>query len=128
MSTLDNNRAYLYALDGVTRLLIPRPTEIVTERVSRGTNADGSERLARKRKVTWKFGQSYGMSEAQYLLFTANRPANGRVRIRTEWPAEGATGAHYTDVLAVMSPLLGVDRRGGRVYGLVVAFSQVEED
>lgn len=128
MSTVDNNRAYLYALDGVARLAIPRPTEIDTDLVPRGENGDGSTRVARKRKVTWKFGQSYGMSEAEYLLFTANRPANGRVRIRTEWPAEGATGAHYVDAKGMMSPLLGVDRRGGRVYGLVVTFTQVEED
>jgi hypothetical protein len=126
MATTDPHRAYLYMADGVTRLDIPRPTAIVTEPVVRGTNGDGSERVARKRKVTWTFGQSYGLSEADYLLFTANRPADGRVKIRTEWPPEGATGAQYADCLAVMSPLLGVDKRGGRYYGLVVAFTQVE--
>ena len=126
MATTDPNRAYLYAADLLTRLDIPRPTRIVTDIVVRGTNGDGAERVARKKTVRWEFGQTRGLSEAQYLLFAANRPADGRVKIRTEWPAEGNAGTHYADCLAVMSRKLGYDRRGGRYYGLVVGFTEVE--
>jgi len=125
MSVADNNRAYLYAIDGITRVLIPRPTTTITELIQRGTNADGSARLARKRKVTWKFEQFFGLDQAEYLQFTAHRPVNGKVKIRTLWPAEGGSGEMYVDALAQMSPLLGIDRRSGRIYGLVVGFTQV---
>lgn len=127
MGTLDNDRCYIYATDNVTRLEIPRPTEAHIELVERGTNADGSPRTARKFKLVWTFGQSYGLSEADMLVFTSARPANGKMKIRVALPTAGGALARYADCWAVMSPLFGAERRRGRVYGLTVFFTQVME-
>lgn len=125
MPTTDNNRENLYLLDGITRVDIPVPTASALEDVPRGTNGDGSERIARKKKLVWSFDGP--LTEAEYLTLTTNRPPNGRVKIRVNWPPDGATGALYIDCRAYMKRNVGGTRRRGLWYGLTAEFSEVEQ-
>lgn len=105
----------------------PQPVSALLEQVPRGVFANGVERVALKRKLTWTFADLArgGISEAELLILTAARPSDGKVKIATWWPPEGATAAHWADCSAIWSPLSTVSHWRGRYVGVTITFSEV---
>lgn len=112
----------IYLLDRVTPTVIPQPTGAALGRVARDTFANGTERVALARTLTWTFAP---MTEAEYLSLFVAVPASGAVRIRTFWPAEGGTGAYMADCAAILSPLATANVVRGRYEGVALSFTQV---
>lgn len=115
--------AALYATTtSTTPIAIPQPLETIVERVPRGTFADGSQRFALGRRVTWRFRP---LTEAQFALFLTTRPANGRVKFRTWWPAEGSTAGGYRDCTGIMALDTPARVQGGRYRNAEIVFTEV---
>ncbi len=112
----------IYLLDQLTPTAIPQPTGAVLAKVPRDTFANGVERVALGRTLTWTFGP---MTEAEYLSLFVAVPAAGVVKIRTFWPAEGATGGYMADCAAILSPLAAATVNRGRYEGVALSFTQV---
>ncbi len=114
----------LYALDGITPVVVPQPEDATWQRIERGRNGDGSIRYARRVVVQWAY--SHAMSAADFQKFTTYRSASGLVYFETWRKPIGATPGGFVVVRGVMDEPSGVLVRG-EYHGVSIRVVQVEE-
>jgi len=114
----------LFAIDSVTQIPIPGPNLATFAQVSRGFNADGSERVARKAVVTWQYETP--MSAADFQKFSANKAANGLLVFETWRKPLGATAGQFVKVRGRLTELGGTEREG-EYFAVSIKVVQVEE-
>lgn len=116
---------FLLEPDNTTPIDIRQPRHATWQRETIGRFADGTPRRAHYVTVLWQFGP---LTATEYQVFVSNRPADGMMQFETWKQAEGGTAAEFVQCSGILDPIdsgqVGPD---GRVYGVQVTFTRVEE-
>lgn len=114
----------LYAANGTTPLTTPQPSGSTFETISRGTFADGRQRIALGKRVEWRY--SSPISAAQYQQLVVAR-LSGRQIISTWVRPEGGVAGHFALATAQMQETIPGVLQDGEYFGVVVTFLDVRE-
>lgn len=113
----------LYESDNTTLIAIPQPRYATWETQPLDAFTSGVRRVSRYRHVRWEFDR---MSQAEYEVFTANRPTDGVMQFKTYRGAVGASPGAWVQCAGIMEPIVSGNEHEGEIHGVYIEWSRVE--
>jgi hypothetical protein len=116
-------RFSLYQADGTTPIAIAQELDATWETIPRGAFGDGTTRVARYKRVAWRFPR---LTAAQYQVLVQSRQV-GRQTFETWKRPEGAVAGAFVVCTGIMGETIGATLGEGEYHGVTVTWTMVVE-